>query len=140
MSNRHLFLIAVFVSIGVAGVYTGLAGAYTGVQETSGAKQAQAAATTSPATQQGYRVYIDPATGKRTTPPPGVAVPAAPRAVGTAPQPKVINLGPGKGVAMDMRGHYQEMRTTVDKQGHVSTRCGPARHAPADHSARGGVQ
>jgi len=137
MSNKYLFLIAVVAGIGAVGTYTGLAG-NTDAQEARCAKQAQAATTISPTIHQGYRVYIDPATGKRTSPPPGAA---APRAVNAPPQPqpKVVNLGPGKGMAIDMSGHYYEMKATVDKHGHVTNHCVPVTHLPDDHSA-GGMQ
>jgi len=139
MINRYILLTTVFVGLGTAGAYAGLA-EDTDTQKNTATAQVQADAAVSPGANQGYGVYIDPATGKRTTPPQSTVIPTAPRAVAVTPQAKVINLGAGKGIAVDMRGHYQEVKAKVDQQGHASTRCEPTLNTPVEQPAWGGMQ
>jgi len=79
------------------------------------------------------QVYIDPVTGKRTMPP--VSSPAKgatspgqkgilPRArVSIPPVYKEYNLGPGKGHAIDMRGHYSRTEAHIRPDGTVEHKC-----------------
>jgi len=79
------------------------------------------------------QVYIDPVTGKRTMPP--VSAPAkgvtSPRQKGMLPRARVsippvykeYNLGPGKGHAIDVRGHYSRTEAHIRPDGTVEHKC-----------------
>lgn len=76
------------------------------------------------AEKDALRIYIDPVTGKRTMPPPAAkeSKPAS-KSLTPPPQRKEYNLGPGKGHAIDMRGHLHEMRAIVGKHGRIRWHC-----------------
>jgi len=98
------------------------------------------------------RVYIDPVTGKRTMPPPGamdqkksLSKSLAPRTGAKRVLPsssglREYNLGPGKGHAIDMRGHFNRMRATVGPHGRVSTQCDRSGGGHAANGATGLVK
>jgi len=79
------------------------------------------------------QVYIDTVTGKRTMPPVSSPVKGAtspgmksilPRArVSIPPVYKEYNLGPGKGHAIDMRGHYSRTEAHIRPDGTVEHKC-----------------
>jgi hypothetical protein len=74
----------------------------------------------------GMRIYRDPATGEFTSPPPGVGMPRATRALGTSTEGLVETPGTSDagGVTIDLRGRFQSaLSATMDATGAITTRC-----------------
>jgi len=79
-------------------------------------------------------VYIDPVTGQRSVPSASIAPPTtSPAGLKTtvlpaqvavpARNPRVYNLGPGKGRAIDMRGSLHKTEAHIDSTGKASRQC-----------------
>lgn len=75
--------------------------------------------------QQGMKIYLDPVTGKPSTPPTGatVAGPASPAVsadLNTSTQGLVEQPAPGGGMMLDLKGRFQSStKATVGKDGSI---------------------
>jgi len=76
------------------------------------------------------RVYRDPATGAFVPPPAApapAATPAGSQPLGVRRFVEVPGTSPAGGVTVDLQGAFQsEVTATVDRDGHVATRCADA--------------
>ena len=116
-------------------------------QKQDGAKKPQSG--TKATNLAGYKVHIDPVTGKITSPPPGQVAPEQSaelqNSLSTSSEGLVEVQSPvaGGGIILDLKGRFQDaMVGTIEADGKVTAECGttlrvPAKSKPSSTSTTG---